>query len=541
MTRKLLIVVLLLMPLLGQADQRVWYQESGDYYDPANPWQRKHSYLQLPLPKLEEMYQVRLYYSDGQLALEGLSPTPDYDRKSLLGDVVEYYPNGQVSARATYVSRDQVCDCGNTYPVRHGAYEEYHPNGQIHRSGNYYGGGLTDGDYAEYDAEGRLSRSYSIRKYKYHGDYVRYEAGQLIEEAHYVNGTREGVYRKLDEHGRLIRKVTYLNGRYQGVLETYRDGRLLSEENFHEGDRLGWQRLYHVSGAPRRTYIASKFRSQPVGEDFHFRSDGSLSRKVVRILDDNGETLESRDEHFGENGTLSKFVHIKGGWQLKEEYNQSGEVITRREEDEKGLQGLFLHREWSTVVREHYQDGVLHGRFVHKYAGGSREEGDYQDGEKEGLWLTVKSDGATEKVNYRAGERHGLYQRFDSDGELTDVIHYQNGKKHGLADYSEPYGNRVVSQFYQGEPDGDYLETTDDGRIIHQGRYRQGKPEGVHYHFASTGQMLKKQSYKGGEAHGEWIEVGYGGMSVVRKQYENGRLVSEADISLDSEPAPWVW
>lgn len=538
MTRSLLFIVLLLMPLLGQADQRVWYQESGDYYDPANPWQRKHSYLELPLPELEGMYQVRLYYPDGQLALEGLSATPDYDKNSLLGEVVEYYPDGQVSARARYVSRDQVCDCGNTHPVRHGTYEEYHPNGQIHRSENYYGGGLTNGDYAEYDAEGRLSRSYSIRKYKYHGDYAKYQAGQLVEEAHYVNGTLEGVYRKLDEQGRLIRKVTYLNGKYEGVLETYRDGRLLSEESFHEGNRLGWQRLYHASGAPKRVYIASKFRSQPVGKDSHFRPDGSLSRMVVRTLDDNGEILESRDKHFGKNGTLSKFVHLKGGWQLTEEYNQNGEVIARREEDGKGLQGLLLNKQRSTLVREHYQDGLLHGRSLHKYASGSRAEGEYQNGEKEGLWLIIKGDGATEKLSYHAGEYHGLYQRFDADGELTDVIHFQNGKKHGLADYTEPTGNRVVSQFYQGEPDGDYLETKDDGRIVHQGQYQRGKPEGVHYHFAGTGQMLKKQMYQSGKAHGEWIEVGYGGMLVVRKQYENGRLISETDVSRDSESTP---
>jgi hypothetical protein len=46
--------------------------------------------------------------------------------------------------------------------------------------------------------------------------------------------------------------------------------------------------------------------------------------------------------------------------------------------------------------------------------------------------------------------------------------------------------------------------------------------------------MLKKRSYRDGEPHGEWIEMGYGGMSVIRKRYENGTLISEGDIALDS-------
>lgn len=534
MTRTLPIVALLCVSFFAQADQRIWFESNGDYYDPANSWHRKASYLELPLPKVEEQYQVRLYYADGQLALEGLSPTPDFERKNLVGDVVEYYPDGQVSVQASYVIRNQICDCGNDYPVLHGVYKAYHPNGQIQRSLDYYGGGVADGDYTEYDAEGRLTRSYSIRNFRRHGDYAEYQGGQLTKEAYYVNGSLEGPYRELDEQGRLTRKALFVGGKYQGVLETYRNGILVSEESYHEGRRLGWQKTYYPDGSPRRTYIASEFRSQPVGEDLHYRMDGSLSRKVSRVLDDRGQLVESRDEQFGEDERLVKLTHKVGDWQLEEEYNQNGELTARREQDDKGLQGLLLTRQWSTLVREHYKDGKEHGASIREGSGGSREEGRYQNGKKEGLWQTLQTNGITEKVNYRAGERHGRYQRFDETGELADVIHYENGKKHGPADYSDGYGHRVVARFYKDEPDGDYLETTDDGRIMRQGHYRRGQPEGVHYQFSSVGQMLKKQSYRDGDAHGEWIEVGYGGMSVIRKLYENGTLISEGEIALDA-------
>ena len=440
MARKLLIVALLCMPLFLQADQRVWLDESGDYYDPANPWHRKTSYLDLPLPEADGLFQARLYYADGQVALEGLSPTPEFDRKTLLGEVVEYYPDGQVSIQASYVTRDQVCDCGHNHPVLHGPYKSYHPNGQLHRSLTYYGGGVMDGDYTEYDVEGQVTRRYSMKNYRYHGGYAEYRNGQLIKE-----------------------------------------------ENYHEGHRLGEQKTYYSDGRLQRTYIASDFYSQPVGEDLYYRGDGSLSRKIWRVLDDNGQVAESREEYFEADERLVRLVHKVGDWQLEEEYSQEGELTGRRERDKNGLQGL---------------------------------------------WLASNYTGISEKVNYQDGKRHGLYQRFDENGEPVDVIHYENGQKHGPADYRDGYGYgyRVVTRYYKDEPDGDYLETTDDGRIIRQGQYLRGKPEGVHYQFSEVGQMLKKQSYREGEAHGEWIEMGYDGITVIRKHYENGTLISEGEI-----------
>ena len=61
--------------------------------------------------------------------------------------------------------------------------------------------------------------------------------------------------------------------------------------------------------------------------------DGSLSRKVMRVLDDNGRLVESRDEQYGDGERLVKLKHKVGDWQLEEEYSESGELIARREQD----------------------------------------------------------------------------------------------------------------------------------------------------------------------------------------------------------------
>jgi len=450
MTRKILLITLLFMPLFGQAGQRVWLEENGDY------------------------------------------------------------------------------------SVLHGPYKDYHPNGQIQRSVRYFGGAAIDGDYTDYDAEGRVTRSYSARGFRRYGKYAEYKGGQVTKEAYYVNGSLEGAYREFDEQGNLIRKAMYVNGKYQGVMEDYRNGALVSEKNYHKGIRLGWQKSYYPDGTPKRVYIASKFRSRPVGEDLYYRTDGNVSRKVLRILDESGRLVEFKNEQFGQGGQLIKLSHKRTDWQLEEEYNQSGELISRREQGENGLQGLLLTKKWSTLLLEHYKDGKKHGLSTRMGSGGSWEVGRYHNEKKEGLWRTLRGNGITQSVNYRAGERHGLYQRFDEMGNPADVIHYANGQKHGPAYYSDGDGHRVVADFYKDELDGDYLETTDNKRIVRKGHYRWGKPEGVQYEFSSVGQMLKKQSYRDGQPHGEWIEVSYGGMSVIRKLYNSGTLISEDDVALDS-------
>lgn len=533
MTRILLIIAFMCASFIAAAGQRVWFEADGDYYDPANPWHRKALYLDLPLPKADDHYQVALYHDNGQLALKAFSPTPEFDRDTLLGEVVEYYDDGQVLMQASYVPRDQICDCGNDRPVLHGDYRDYHPNGQVHRSVSYYGGGLVDGDYTEYDAEGRITLRYSIKNYRRHGDYAKYQNGQLMREFRYVEGSIEGPYREFNEEGQLVKKATYSDGQYQGLVETYRDGVLVGEENYQAGRRRGLQKTYYPDGTPERVYTASEFHAKPVGEDRHYRRDGSLSQKTLTTLDSKGRTQESRKEYFDEEERLVKLVHKQGEWQLQEEYDQKGELSYRREEDDKGLQGLLLTDDWSGFVRAHYRDGEEHGTTIREASDGTRVEGRYESGKKEGLWVTLEPDGAREEIRYRDDELHGLHQRFDASGERTGYVNYDNGKKHGPADHYD-YGHRVVTRYHQGEPDGDYLETKPDGRILHQGQYRRGQPEGVHYHFSEVGQMLKKQSYRDGVAHGEWIEVGYGGMTVIRKLFENGELVSEMDIALDS-------
>ncbi|WP_138435025.1 toxin-antitoxin system YwqK family antitoxin [Marinobacter shengliensis] len=488
MMNRRLVFILLLLPLFVQAGQRVWLQEDWRYFDGADPDDRRAKYLELPFAKEGERYRVVVRYPDGQLALEGQSLTPEFNRYALLGGVREYYPDGQLARKTHYVPRDDVCNCGRSTPVEHGESEEYFPNGQLKRKVTYYGGGLVDGDYQEFDSEGRVVRAYTMKSYRKQGLYTEYRGGRLVLEEQYVNGRRQGI-----------------------------------------------QKSYYPDGALKRIYFVGQ-HFEPEGEDRTYSEVGLLKRNVMRVLDDSGREVERREEHYGEAEQLRSLHHKKPGWELAEEYDENGNLVARKEEGPHGYQGLFIQKDWRNVITAHYVDGVLHGRFVETSSGEERVEGNYEHGKKTGLWLSVARDGSREEARYENGKLHGLMQVMDADGIRRAYITYKNDEKHGPADHETESGNRVVTSYHEGEPDGDYLEYTRHGRLIEKAHYRRGNLHGAQYSFDREGRMASKRSYRNGVPHGEFLETGDFGQHLFSLHYDNGERVGEGSFYMDLSP-----
>lgn len=484
MMNRRLVFILLLFPLFVQAGQRIWLLEDGRYFDAADPDHRRAKYLEVPFVQEGERYRIVLRYPDGQLALEGQSLNPEFNRYALLGDVREYYPDGQLARKTHYVTRDEVCNCGRSTPVEHGESEEYFPNGQLKRKVTYYGGGLIDGDYQEFDAEGRVTRAYTVKNYRKDGAYTEYLSGQLVLEEQYTNGRRQGI-----------------------------------------------QKSYYPSGALKRIYFVGQHH-EPEGEDRTYREFGPLKRNVVRVLDDGGNEVERREEDYGEAEQLLKLYHKKPDWELEEEYDEDGNIVARKEEGPKGYQGLFIQSDWRSVITAHYVDGVLHGRYFEE-SSGERVEGDYENGKKTGLWQSVARDGSREETRYENGKRHGLMEVIDADGNRRAFITYQHGEMHGPADHVTESGTRIVTSYYEGEPDGDYLEYTRRGRLIEKGHYRRGALHGAQYSFDRSGRMTDKRSYRDDVPHGEFLETGDVGQHLFSIEYDNGEQVGEGSFYMD--------
>ncbi len=503
-----LIIALLLMANSALAAQKVWLDASGKYFDPAEPTHRQFKYFELPLLREGDRYQIKLYHANGQLLLEGFTLDPEWDNRQLIGEFREWHPNGQEKASGHYIIRNQVCNCGSQYPVEHGVFTSYHPNGQLEYIREYYGGGLVDGDYEEFDAEGRLIRQYSIASFKYDGVYREYHEGLLINETHYRNGRQDGPQTRYDQQG----------------IKLY-------ERFYKDGFQFGPQREFYQNGQLQSAYVASRHQGKREGLETIYRVDGSLERRIQRVLDEQGREVEYLEERFHKNGQLSHREQRKGQTRLSEGFNEEGDRTSRSEQDARGRQGLNVHTLWNGTLKEHYRNNVKHGPYLMEYTDGSSTQGHFEQGHKVGTWVTVQADGSRVKEQYQAGMLHGLREEYDAQGNRIRFAGYHQGQRHGQVD-EITYRGWEIGTYHHGKLHGEYRLLTEDGRLLHQGRYHNGEPDGVHYQFADNGRLISRSSYRQGVPHGDWIETNYDGALVRKTTYDQGQVKTE--VILDS-------
>jgi len=134
-------------------------------------------------------------------------------------------------------------------------------------------------------------------------------------------------------------------------------------------------------------------------------------------------------------------------------YNQAGEFDGVREEyDPDG----------NLVMREHYDNGVLHGDYLRYrddlviakgtfvqgkrdgdwvlslfYSGGLLQHGEYDMGKQIGRWETYDEAGhlrAVSQYNHN-GELHGRHIDFEENGAISVLKEYRGGVEHGIRVY----------------------------------------------------------------------------------------------------------
>lgn len=512
--KNFLIVALLAMANAALAGQKVWLDAGGGYFDPANSFHRPVSYFELPLAPEGDFYRIKTYYANGQPLLEGLTPEPEWQTRQLIGDFREWHPNGQLKSSGHYALRDEVCGCGNQYPVKHGTFTSYHPNGQLAYIHEYHNDSLKDGNYEEFDADGLVLRQYGIVNFKYEGPYREYSQGRLVVEKHFRNGQMDGPHTTYNEQGTK-----------------------LYEHFYKEGYPFGPQRDFYSNGQLQRAYVASKHYGMLEGTDIYYRPDGSVELRIYRVLNEQGEEIEYSEEQFYDNGQLANQEYRRGYHLISQRFDESGELIGRYEQDIYGLQGLYIERTWGGLVHEHYRDNLRHGPYLVRAEDGSGTQGQYEQGLKVGTWVETLADGSKSVRQYRAGELHGLQEDFDEHGNRIHFATYINGQPHGAVD-QHTYQGREIATYDHGKLQGEYRLLTFDGRLLHQGRYVDGEPDGIHYRFAENGRLIARESYRRGIPHGDWLETNYSGAIVHKTSYDNGQVKTE--VILETTDANWL-
>lgn len=520
-----ILAMVLSLPVL--AGQRVWLNQSEAFYDPADPHDRQVYYMTLPLEKAEngDRYVLRYFHANGQLAMEGFSPDPQWSQRELVGRFQTYYPDGARGASGRYQERQQDCGCGHMHALENGRFVSYYQNGQLQYERNYVDGVLQDGDYTEFDAEGRPTKTYTYVDGHYDGAVKTFKEGELTQETHYQDGQRDGWLVRYEDSQPVYRK-RYRDGQADGPEIAYTDGQKRSEYQYVDGSKRGVQKRYHQNGVLREIWFVGE-HSRSVGEHSYYNEKGIRTRLIDTKRDDRGREVSKTDKQYDDEGHLKYRRVERNHYRLVETYAPSGELVERDERDRDGRQGLYLNQGYGRTIRAHYVDNQYHGEYRETDDDGALLKGLYKHGKKTGLWVDVSADGKRTETHYRNGVKHGDFAAYNASGKRVEHARYIDGDLDGSVDIVNAYGRRIVAGFRQGKRHGDFRAYTDDGRLLEKGHYIQGEPDGLIYTFSPRGRMESKASYTLGTPDGEWLKTDYEGAIVSRKVYRDGELVLE--------------
>lgn len=474
-------------------------------------------------------------------------------------------------------------------PEFFGAYRSFRRDQQVLEQGEFDEQSRRQGWVTVYDTDGQLQRRIPYQDNQVEGIYSTYADGVLVREQSVQAGRRHGVSRDFFANGDTQRKIEFYQGSRHGEVKHWNeDGDVLLHSHYQHGKRHGTETRY-FSEPQYRGEISFSARYEdgvPVGHERDYHAPGQLRQE--RIYGDNGEvTQETRFnqdgaityqmqpvdtphgagkeiKEFNADGKLTRHTLESNevNWNLRQRYNDEGELIERLERKNNRAQGAFVRSSWGGEMQYgHYENGELHGEFYSENSSGERlTEGQYEHGKKVGAW-TERDTRQTVTSEYNAeGELHGVREVHAPEGNLMTRETYANGELHG--EYVRYQGDTIVNQghYEQGQRQGEWIfsqfnsrerielgEFKDNrrigvwrtlnrhGHVVHINQFDdQSRPHGRQIDFQDNGAIQLLTEYKHGMMHGVRMYFMYG-EPVHAERFEDGDLVEDL-----GEPDEWA-
>lgn len=203
------------------------------------------------------------YYPDGKLRYKGY-----FIGKQPVGEVVQYYPSGQMKARLNY-------DGEETKAVI------YSKNGEFTSSGKYLNREKTG--VWEYRKGERLLTREEYSKDKLDGTSFKYYAnGKIAEKKTWKAGVLSGEWQVFYDNGQLKFATIFVAGKLQGPLTAYSyEGKKSVEGEYLNNVKEGVWRYYDEEGKVIRE------RAYKNGISERQQEDDLLENEQIRQLEDN--------------------------------------------------------------------------------------------------------------------------------------------------------------------------------------------------------------------------------------------------------------
>jgi antitoxin component YwqK of YwqJK toxin-antitoxin module len=264
--------------------------------------------IQKDAPELAKLDVKTAYYEDGSVRY-----TATYRNGVAEGIQREFSPEGKVINAKVYVdgilTGEGIID---TVGRKQGDWKEYYPNGALKSKGTYLNGKRVD-EWSFYFANEKLEQKGKYdKKGRAQGPWKwYYESGNILREENYRNDLQDGLMIEYSDSGKVITKGEYLDGLKEGpwVLEV-QDYR---EEGTYKADRRDGEWKHYYTDNNKLRFVGKFVDGTPDGLQQFYYPDGKLKQKGKFV----GGLKDGNWEFYDEDGFLFLTILYKNDIELR--------------------------------------------------------------------------------------------------------------------------------------------------------------------------------------------------------------------------------
>lgn len=503
------------------------------------------------------------YFQVGEDLLEFLIPYKDGIKE---GEAIEYYANGNVYNKVTYVSGKIIGIAKKFYingkPLSkiaykdgemNGIYKTYYSNGQLQEDGQtkdglfngpwklYYSNGVLRekftyddgkliGTYKGYDIDEKLHYEYTYRNgkiivYKFYnkdgtvlkeqrkkGGEFYYEdyspkGNKNFEGLYDISGVKKGEWKYYTTNGALKSTGTYIDNKIEGdYYSYYKNGNKSDVTSYKNNLKDGYHVSYHLNG---KISMQGWFKNGlKHGEWRHYYIDGNI--QSIDFYHKN--KLHGIQKNYGVNGKLESLSEMKYGELISESYLDKDEKLFEKVNyisEEKNNNIVLKHFNTKNSIEIAYVNNVKQGPYTSYYFNGSkRVTGSYTNGQQDGVWTWYYENGNKEsELPYLYGQPNGKYVAYYKSGKLKSTSYFENGLEEG--------------------EDRDYYE---DGTLKGITKHKEDKKHGKREFYDVSGKLQLARFYDRGELIGySYLDRNGKELPMIELPKETGKITAFYD------------
>lgn len=370
---------------------------------------QKNSFILYPNGKIK----VKIPFVDG--LEQGF--VREYD---LLGNITQI-----INYKKGYVVERERINRYDSDTLTHGKWKWFYEDESIKQEGNFKHG-LKDGYFKEFDTNGdlisatkyldgeKVEKAEELVKLDVRTDY--YPNGKVKVVATYKDGVPEGVRREYDADGKVEKSYIFLHGR------------IIGEGIFTDaGLREGLWKEYYPDGKlkAKGNYILDKKNSTWQ----YFYPNGKLEQEGIY---DNGKADSVWNWYYPSGKLLRTEIFLNGlADGMMTEYSENEKIITQGDYIEGKEEGFWFYVVGDSREEGDYSEGMRNGKWKSYYGDGSISyEGKFVDDLPNGEHTWYWDNGKIKKQGkYSMGRKNGDWKKYDFSGQLFINISYQAGKE----------------------------------------------------------------------------------------------------------------